>query len=476
MAITFNIDGNPITLPTLQDVLDVDNRVNELAANVYNNEEQIRLIKQILNGAKPPEPVREGITVGPDDNLQEAIFDANGQKIWLKDGIYDPFMVVSNTRLQAINSGKAIIEGTIDWSDDWVKGTGVNVWSKELKYTFYQHPAKSVHTENGKPSARGLKHRAAMQPHMLVYKGTPMQPVYNVKDMKEGTFWLEGTSQSPVRIWAKFPGNASPSPRTIKLAVSQYLIKGMTGDVDGVEIDGLKLQFCANTGTFGAIHMEPDMDYWKVTNTDVSWTMSEGIRLRGKNHHVERCCFNDNGHVGMALQSLYKSTIINCETNRNVWRYGVDPLWHAGGIKGQYGINECSIKNHLAEDNNGAGIWLDIHNNKTHIINPEVDNNVAFGIHIEHHTKDGSVVGGYARNTRGVDLGSRIVKADLRMQRAITGYTFKGIKVGHIYYKKDGGTDLSGHNTFESVDYETIRIDGSKSVMPDKYINTKQPA
>ena len=443
-------------------------RANE--EGVRQNREEIARVLSLI-GSTPPPP--DGITIGLEDNIQEAILDANGQQIWMKDGIYKPFEVVSNTRVQAINPGMAEVQGVSDWNGGWVSSGAA--WYKDLAYTFHQHPAHAVHSGDGQPSQRGLAHRAAMQPHLLLFGGAMMHPVYSANDLVPGTFWLEGTSASPKGIWAIFPESASPTSGRVQLGTSQYLIRGKTADVDGVELDGLTLRYCANTGTFGALHMEPDMEYWRVTNCGIYDTMSEGARLRGSNHVFDTLKADRNGHVGIAAQGLFRSQLLGCEASHNVWRSGVDPLWHAGGLKWQYGCNENVILNLLASHNGGAGMWLDIYNTGNVIDGFLLENNKAFGLHIEPHTTDGVVQNGAIRGTRPVDLGSRIVQADLRLQRGITGYKIKDVQAGHIYYKKDGGTDLSGFNTFENVVYDTMKIDGSASVMSDNYINTKQP-
>jgi len=439
-----------------------------------------------LPPANPPQ--REGITIGPDDNTQEAVNDANGQQIWLKDGDYEPIMVRGRTRIKAINPHKARIKGTIDWGDGWTKNG--EVWFKPLSYTFHQHEAKRVHgaDEHGNgASPRGLAHRAAMQPHMLVWDGKPMQPVYSAGTLNAGEFFLEGTSESPKGLWAKF--SDTPTPGRVELGISQYLVKTITDDTDGVEIDGLVLQYCANTGVHGAIHMPTKSDFWKLTNLMVLDSMSEGIRLRGNNHLVQSCFFNRHGHVGIAAERLYKTQVIDCEASHNVWRYGVDPLWHAGGFKGQYGVNECLFKDYTAVNNNGAGFWLDIHNYATVLDGFHIDNNSTFGVHIEHHSQNGVVANGMIRGTRKFwnEAHNRWEGSGLQIQGSVTGYTFENLQIhgnadGAVYYKKQREPrGDSGNNEFINIRYASNgnnnrwAIQGDIDAMPDSYNGMEIP-
>ena len=323
-------------LATLDDLLAVENFVSETQAQALNAAEQVRLlklqheslsadVKALLAGTEPApiiieddsEPIYDGIIVGPDDNLQEAILDAGGQQIWLKDGDYKPFQVVSDTRIKAMSEHAAVVSGLVPWHTGWVKSG--SAWYKDLNVQMYQHPAKHVHSDNGSsPSARGLAHRRAMQPHMLVWGDEPMQPVYAAADLVAGTFMLEGNSSSPKGIWARFPEDKAPQEGMVYFSPYQNLIKGKTADVDGVVLDGLAVRYCSNTGTFGAIQMEMDQDDWQLLNLSVTDSMSEGIRLRGSNHVVQSCGFARHGHVGIAGQGLFRSQLIDCVSNFNV--------------------------------------------------------------------------------------------------------------------------------------------------------------
>ena len=504
-----------ITINDRQYKLVTSSQLEALESLIKQNEEAIRVNKEAIEvnvgqiaeskeeilaalnliGSEPTDPLPpdiptplEGITVGPDDDLQEAIFDANGQKIWLKDGIYEPVTVESNTSIAAINPHKAFIEGIVPWEDKWEKSG--QVWSSPLFFPLHQHPANSVHTINGQPSARGLRHRQEMQPHLLLFNGQMMDPVYDSSSgLQPGQFFLEGTSAKPVRIWARFPGDADPSSydSTVEYGFFEYLIKGLTGDVDQVSLDGIHMRFCSNTGTFGGLHMEAAMDGWTVNNCIISDTMSEGARIRGSEHTFTNTKFLRHGHVGAALQGTYKCNFISCEASYNVWRKGIDPLWHAGGLKGQYGVNECDFLYFKAISNNGAGYWLDIHNSKNNLVDFELVDNQAFGLHIGHNTKDGLVENGVIRGTRKFHAENFSIGSGLQIQRGVTGYTFRNIHLeanedGAVYYKKrEAHGEWSGGNTFDNITRENNgsnnrwAVQGDMNIDPDSYLNMATP-
>ena len=509
MPITIKVAGIEHQLATTDDLLAVENFVSETQAQALNAAEQVRLlqaqhtklsatVKEILAGnatsTEPDpviiieddsEPVYDGIIVGPDDNLQEAILDAGGQQIWLKDGEYKPFEVVGDTRIKAMSKHEAVVSGLIPWSNGWVKSG--NAWFKDLDVPMYQHPAKAVHTENGSPSERGLAHRRAMQPHMLTWDGVPMQPVYNAADLAPGTFWLEGTAEKPKGIWARFPEDQVPTNQ-VGFSPYQNLIKGKTADVDGVVLDGLGVQYCSNTGTFGAIHMETDQEHWQLLNLSVMDSMSEGVRLKGSNHVVQSCGFSHHGHVGIAGQALFRSQLTGCTANFNVWRNGVDPLWHAGGLKWQYGCNENVIRDYEAVGNEGSGFWLDIWNVDNTIEDFELINNSTFGMHIEHNSRGTVVKNGLIKNTRTYHGGQHPNGSGLQIQGAIFDCIFSNIILegnedGAVYYKKSGDPrGNSGGNTFDQIAHRNNGngnrwvIQGDINSLPDTYTNMQVPS
>lgn len=437
-------------------------------------------VLRILNGAPEPEPdpVNETL-VGPGE-LQEAILD-KAPNIVLKDGYYEPFYVITGTNIRAQNPGDAIISAAKPWNTGWTSHGGI--YSKEWKTPLHQHPAHQVHTIDGKPSARGLMHRKAQQPHMLVLNGAPMQAVYDKSQLINNTFYLEGTAAKPVRIWAKFEG--SPAELDIQACFWQKLIYTETDDVDGVTLDGLFLQYAANTGTQGALHLPPASDNWIVKNTTIENTNSEGVRIQGNNHKFTNVNSMSNGQAGFVSLGMHGCELTDCNAHVNVTKSGIDPLWHAGGAKFTKSTNNV-IRNYKAVGNGGAGIWLDIYNKDNIIDGFELLSNMAFGVHIEHHTTDGVLSNGIIHGTHSFNTGVYDVGSGLQIQGAITGYEFSNIEItgnddGAVRYKKRDSRGASGGNVFDNITYSNNgngnrwAVIGDLSHLPDSYENMDMP-
>lgn len=468
--------------------------INKLKADVMTLQsapqltpEELERVRAILAGTTPPEPVEEpteppatGTLIVPHDDIQSTI-DKGGRFI-LAPGIYPPLKVGSDTALIAEQPGTAIISGAIDWSGDWFQSG--DMYRKEFTYSLHQHEAKRVHgsDKNGNgASARGLAHRAAQQPHQLIWDGVPMKTVYNINHLEEGAFFFDGDAKTGGTIYAIFPGKNAPVSGRVQTSTSQYLIKPKTDDTNNVVLDGLVLRYCANTGIQGALHFYSGCDNWQVSNTTVEWSNSEGISVRGKGHTFTRVKSNFHGQCGWAGYGMQDCKLIQCEGSGNVNKDGIDPKWHAGN-KFVSGCNRNLIKDFQSIGNDGPGIWFDIYNFDNVIDGFYVQDALAFGVHIEHHTQ-GTELGkcivqnGIIKGTRKFDgIGS-----GLQIQGAIKNVVFRNIELvgnadGAVYYKKGNEPrGDSGFNVFENITYTNNgngnrwAIQGDMAVMPDTY-------
>ena len=426
-------------------------------------------------------PAPGATVLHPGDDIQAAV-NAGGT-IVLEDGTYDPFKVISGTHIKARNPGKAIISGAVDFSGGWQKDG--EYWRKEFAEPLHQHPAHSVHSVSGAPSARGMAHRRAQQPHMLIHDGVPLYTVYSKDELQPGTFYLEGTAAEPVAFYAWFEQDGSAPKSEVFTVYDQHLISGVTDDVDNVTLDGLALLYCANTGVQGALHLPAGSDNWTVRNCIVKWSNSEGVHVSGAGHTFENVIANNHGQCGFAGYGMRHCRFIRCEGSYNVWKRGIDPKWHAGNKFSN--SNNNYFEDFTSIGNDGPGLWFDIYNFDNEVKNFMVDNALAFGVHIEHHTQgtergSAKLTDGIIKRTRKFDgIGS-----GLQIQGAVKNYLFKNIELtdnadGAVYYKKREERGYSGFNTFDNIRYsnngENNRwaVQGPLDNMPDMYLNMTTP-
>lgn len=492
MALPITVNGEPFELATTAITKALDKRMTQLEALILNNDEAIRLNKASIAEALakigaphplPEPPVIEGIVVGPDDDLQEAIMDAGSfHKIWLKDGIYRPFKPITGTRIEAQNHGAAVVRGSVAWSEGWTRHD--DVWFKPFGIPFWQHPANKVHDD----LSRGIPHRQSMLPHLLMFNDEAMIPVFNTSELQEGNFFFEGTSDNPVGIWAKFPGGVSPSGQDIRVATHQSIISA-DSNTDNVEIIGLKLSESASTKQKGAVNFPVESNGWRILHSLIEWSSCEGLVLRGDGHYLESVISNHHGMTGIAGYGLINSTLQSCEGSFNVWKPGVDTRWHGGNKFTNSSFNK--ILDFTSIWNNGAGLWWDISNVDNVTTIEEIAHALGFGVMIEHHTlgsepRAAILSGGIIRNTRRIP-GVSHFGSGLHIQRGVKNYLISHLHLqdnedGAVYYKKtEEHGDLSGSIHFDSVTYEgngnnnRWAVQGDMNRLPDTFANMPTP-
>lgn len=418
------------------------------------------------------------IVVGPDDNLQEAIDDAGTTPIRLRQGVYrGGFKVRQGTQLLAVPGEKPVLMGAepVD-AALWVKNG--EAYSLNWDVPFYQHPAKQV-----RQGEAGLRHRAAMQPHMIVVDGMPLQTVYRPEDLVPGTLYLEGSAEQPSNLWVRFMDDRPPSEFDVLAARYQRIISAAQKDIDGVVLEGLTCRFCANTGYQGMIELPEMADSWRLVDLDIAWSNTEGLHLMGSGHVIQRVATRHHGQNGISTRAMLGSLLEDIDTSFNNWK-GFDPKWDAGNKFRN--SNENTLRRIKAV---GNPIWWDIWNQGNWMESFEILDSICWGLMVEYHSGNNSFVDGLIRGTRRLredpDTGSGI-----RIQGSISGCEFINIRLeenegGPVYMKKkehrNGQDNFSGNNVFDRVsnpsgESERWVVEGSLERFPDRFIGMEMPA
>ena len=413
------------------------------------------------------------IIVGPDDNLHEAILDAGNTPIRLRQGVYrGGFKLQAGTRLLAYPGEQPILMGAeVVEPHRWQKNGAV--YSLEWQVPFYQHPSKQVRADDA-----GLRHRAAMQPHMIVVDGQPLQTVYRTEDLMPGTMYLEGTSDAPQRIWVRFIDDRPPNEFDVLVGRYQQILSAAQEDVSGVVLDGLTLRFCTNTGYQGMLSLPEKSEGWKLTNLDLQWSNTEGMHVRGVGHELRNILVKNHGQSGLSSRNMERCVLEDIETSFNNWK-GFDPKWDAGNKLRN--SNENILRRLKAE---GNPIWWDIENEGNWMEDFEILNSLCWGLMVEYKSSNNSFVNGVVRGTRQFN-GEEETGAGLRIQGDIWGCEFVNLRLeenrgGAVYYKKaerrHGEMNYSGMNTFDGVSYDgKWVVEGDLRHLPDRYRNMPEP-
>ncbi|MFK7846061.1 MAG: hypothetical protein AB8G77_12245 [Rhodothermales bacterium] len=418
------------------------------------------------------------IVVGPSDNLHQAILDAGSTPIRLRAGVYrGGYKLQQGTQLLAYPGEQPLMTGAepLDAST-WTKNG--EAYSIPWDIPFYQHPSKQVGLGDA-----GLRHRAAMQPHMIIVDGQPLQTVYRTEDLMPGTMYLEGASDAPKSIWVRFMDDRPPEEFDVQVARYQQVLSSNMIDLKEVVLEGLTFRFCANTAYQGMVSFPEKAEGWKLTNLDLQWSNTEGIHIMGTGHHIQGLITSNHGQNGLSTRQMNGCTLEDIETSFNNWK-GFDPKWDAGNKL------RNSNKNVLRRIKAvGNPIWWDIENQGNWMEDFEILNSICWGLMVEYHSSNNSFINGVIKGTRlynnEPDTGS-----GLRIQSSITGCEFANIHLednrgGAVYYKKTeerhGEMNYSGLNTFDNITQKNNGregkwlIEGKVDTMPDRYRNMEEP-
>ncbi len=414
------------------------------------------------------------IVVGPNDNLHEAIKDAGTTPILLRAGIYrGGFKLQDGTQLHAYPGEQPVFMGALPVAPAAWEKNG-NAYGLKWEKPFYQHPAKQVGLGNA-----GLQHRAAMQPHMVIVDGQPLQTVYTTAELMPGTMYLEGTADNPTKIWVRFMDDRPPAEFDVHVAHYQQILSTNNKAASGIVLDGLHFRFCANTGYQGMVSLPEEADGWELRNLDLQWSNTEGLHVMGHNHKINNVVLNNHGQNGLSSREMHRCLIENLETSFNNWK-GFDPKWDAGNKLRN--STENTLRHIKAV---GNPIWWDIENQGNWMEDFEILDAICWGLMVEYHSSNNSFVNGLIRGTRRYNEEEQ-TGMGLRIQGNIKGCEFSNIRLEQnegdaVFYKKTeerhGEKNYSGQNTFDNVTYDgKWVVEGDVDKMPDRFRNMAQPA
>ena len=458
-----------------------EQRVENQEQRVSVLEDRMDRIERLMQDSEPPgtdPPVYGEISVS--DRLQEAILDAGDKRIVLKNGVYPPIHVNTGTRIRSESMHGAVISGL-----SRVESFSDNAGLIEFPFTtpLHQHRALRVHgtdDHGNHPSERGLGHRRAMQPHLVVVNGNPLMPVYDGA-LHPGAFRLIGTAAKPEKIQLMLPKGVQTGEAVIEVGAAQQLVGAAPGitDVDGVELDGLKIYGAANTKTIGALNLPSESNDWIIKNTLVDLSSGEGVFLRGKRHKIDNVASNRHGIACFTSNGWDDSEMIRCGANAGGWKPGLDVLWHGGNKFTNSSRNKVELFS--ATNMRAAGFWLDIFNIDWEIEDLLISGAVGFGLHIEHNSKGSAPGKAFAKDViiRNVAKFEGI-GSGLQIQYNVTNWLLENFLIencadGAVYYKKEEDRGFSGSNVFRDFKYQNngnnnrFLIQGDMNHLPDTF-------
>lgn len=220
--------------------------------------------------------------------------------------------------------------------------------------------------------------------------GVLLTHVQYYSELKEGSYYLDYENHANKHLYVWLNGNKNPNQENAEASSRECGIVTSANNTGGTElisyvkIKGLKLtHFASRSRNSGGIVLI-NCDNWIVEDNEITWSNYPGIEIGanpnapGRSHLTfKRNAASHNGCIGIAggaSDSLFEDNI----TDANNYK-GHDLNNEAAGMKLCVMTNTI-VRRHIARDNNGTGIWLDIGVYYSVIENCFAHNNALAGI------------------------------------------------------------------------------------------------
>ena len=225
---------------------------------------------------------------------------------------------------------------------------------------------------------------------LLVVDGEVMRHVDAINTLVPGTFHVDGRppETAPRWIYARFPHDAAPSNYAVEVGQRPLLFAPYddaencnTSALGHYRVIGFTFRHAVNRPQKGALCAGRKGSL--IEDNIVEWVNGLGIKCTNRGHIFRGNSSRDNGQAGIG-GGCDASLIEHNASLRNNWK-GFPWGFEAGGGKWAR-ADSTVIRYHLAQDNEGPGLWFDIYNHDNVIEGCRILGNYAAGILLEHHT------------------------------------------------------------------------------------------
>lgn len=301
---------------------------------------------------------------------QAAKIAVAGDTVSVKDGVYREFVEVANSGTGPdkmitfrADGNKVFVKGS-DEVSGWILLKG-NIWKKEGWHVNSQQvfvDGVVLEQIGGNP---------LFSPDRLPAIGS------GVKDMMPGSFFYDAKDKA---LYAWLKDNGNPNNHLMEASTRILILRLKWKNY--VKIQNFNFMHSNNTETIksGWPAVAINGDGSVVENNHISWTDFAGLGGNGNNLVIRNNTANHNGNSGMGFSGSGILMSGNT-TNYNNYRK-FDMNWHAGGVKNTIFI-KSTIRNHVADNNYGSGIWCDIDCNEVTIESSKAQQNDGMGIFYE---------------------------------------------------------------------------------------------
>ena len=315
-----------------------------------------------------------------------------GDAILVRTGTYYGEIVpakggVSGKRIAyvAYPGEEVIVSGAIRLTETWTSDGG-SVWKMN-----WPHPKMWVrHVNSGADHDDDARRR-----DVLIAEGDFLQAVYSRADVREGTFFLQGSPDNPTVMYTWLPGSKNPNNVRMETSLSNHLFNTSGnetncrfGNTKGYfHLIGFTFRHTANEAYMGAVCSGSEGSL--IENVTAEWTNGAGFFISGNNHVVRGVQAYYNGMSGIRGEYCDNCTLEYSTSKYNNAK-GYNPFWESGGGKWLFSTNS-TFRYLDFSDNDGPGLWLDMDNFDNVVEYSRFDRNYGANIFIE-WTSDRNIV------------------------------------------------------------------------------------
>lgn len=304
---------------------------------------------------------------------------------------------------------------------------------------------------------------------LVVADGRVLRPVYARGDLEPGTFFVQGSDTAPEALYVRLPDDGDPNAHAMEAGLEPSLFwpranpYTQCGDADQpgwLRVVGFTFRHAANRAQHGAVCVGNVGGLFEENR--VEWTNGLGVLVRGEGHVVRWNEVVWNGQMGFGV-SCDGCRFEHNEASFNNWK-GYDPYWEAGGGK-WVGSRGTVIRDHLARQNDGPGIWLDIHNEGLVVERSVVDRNAVAGIMLEHETTGTVVRNNVVFGTRWYGWSGTGLLSQAASRNVIVHNTFVANEGTGLWIRRDPeGRAEDGHNViYNNLFVANATVDGEEA-------------
>ncbi|WP_218082081.1 right-handed parallel beta-helix repeat-containing protein [Anthocerotibacter panamensis] len=275
---------------------------------------------------------------------------------------------------------------------------------------------------------------------MVIVDGKVLRPVSSQGAVVPGTFYVQGSMSAPTAIYMRTFNDSAPSGHIVELAKRTPLFNPKSG-TGWYRVINFTFRHAPNAIQRGAVVSGATGGLFE--ENVVEWNNAVGIHTDGGNHVFRGNSADDNGQMG------WGGVCDNClldynEAMRNNWK-GYQVGWESGGGKFSRSQN-LTIRNHLAGDNQGPGIWLDVYDDHDVIEQSEVYRNYMAGIMLEYYTHDILVRNNVVWGNRFYEYTGAGILTQAAYGNTIVNNTIVGNQAKGVWFRRDPRLATVGSN------------------------------